>query len=98
MDIDTVRDIGQGDNIDIVGRVGHRGLDGWCFNKPREALAVAIDRWINPITYWHSWSNVGISLVNIPNLVLQLWSSSGEVYQHGSSKRGSEMHDCLRDG
>lgn len=51
VNVDAIWKIRQRDDIDIVGRVGSGRFDGRRLNQTGKALAIAIDRGINPVTH-----------------------------------------------
>ena len=68
VNVDTIRNICQGDDIDVVGWVLVSWLHSWCLHQTREALAIAVDSRIDPVTDWNSWSSVWVGGVNRPLL------------------------------
>lgn len=64
MDVDTGRDVCEGDDVDVVGGVSARGLDSRRLLQTREALSVAIDGLVDPVTDGDGWTGVGVSGVD----------------------------------
>lgn len=51
VDVDTISaSVGNGDDVDVVGRVGSGRLDGGRLRKTRVTLSVALDVLVDPIT------------------------------------------------
>jgi hypothetical protein len=65
VDVHTAGNIGQRDDIDVVGRVGCLGLHSGSLDQAREAFAVSLDGRVNPVADWDSRSGVRETSVNI---------------------------------
>lgn len=88
VDVDTVRQVGERDDVHVVGWVLLGRLDGRLLDQAREPLAIAIDGWINPVAYGYSWSFVRIGLVD-------RWGGEGGCRrERGEQQRGGgSLHD-----
>jgi hypothetical protein len=64
VNIDALWEVRQGDDIDIVGGIARRGLDGGGFDETRKAFAITIDSRIDPIADRHRGTCVWIALVD----------------------------------
>ena len=64
MDVDALWKVRQRDDIDVVGRIGPRRLNRRGFNETWEALAIAVDRGIDPVADRDSRACIRIRFVD----------------------------------
>jgi hypothetical protein len=85
VNVHAAGDIGQGDDIDVVGRVGGLGLHSRSLDQAREAFTITIDGRINPVTDGNGRSSVREASVDIATRSRWCCGNEGSAKEYGSN-------------
>lgn len=64
VDVHSIRDVREGDDVDVVGGSLAEGSHCRRLDEARETFAIAVDSLIDPVTNWDGGPSVGVSRVD----------------------------------